>query len=436
MPAITVALAAGACLAGAMVVRAKGLIALGTMMLVGIGFVLLLVRAYGQQLPRADHDRILRWTLAAFAAHLLFGLAVSHSAGSVRFFGGDAVTYHVVAKQIMQHWTAGAVMPHLPGGKEGFYYLLAGLYWVFGPFSTAGLALNAAFAAGLLPVVSDSTRRLFGEAPVRYVAPLVVLVPGLFIWTSQLLKEAPILFFIAVAVNCAVRMTERPTFTGVVTFAGAVALLLSFRGHVGFFIAAGLFAGVIVGRRQLLTGVAAGAVVLAAMTIVVVVVGVGESGFDIVTGADLQQANVTRQGLAYRTGSGFGEDVDISTSRRAVSYLPVGLVNFLLGPFPWQQGGARQLVAIPDVLVWWWLIPSLWAGYRESRRLLGRRSLLLVLPAAFASGVLALVISNYGTVVREREQLVVILVPLIALGLAGRAAARAADDAAPARAAG
>lgn len=421
----TLGVGVGAAVAGAMVVRGRDPIALITMSLLGLGFLIVLSRAASRDASPEDQRRLLGWTLAAFAAHLIFSFAVSSTSASVKFFGGDAVTYHQTATQILNHWIAGGVMPHLPSGKEGFYYLLAGLYWVFGPHQSAGLAVNAAFAAGLIPVVTDSTRRLFGERAVRYVAPLLLLLPGLFVWTSQLLKEAPILFFIAVAMNCAVRMTERFSAWPIVLFAASTAVLLTFRGHVGVFIAAGLFAGVILGRRQLLSGVGTGAVVLGVVALVVVGGGVGESGFEVVTTASFEQANNTRIGLAYNTGSGYGgENVDISSSGGAARYLPLGLVNFMLGPFPWQGGGARQLFAIPDVLVWYWLLPSLWVGYQQARRLIGRRLLLALFPAMTSLVVLALVISNYGTVVREREQIVVLLVPFIALGLASRAESR------------
>jgi 4-amino-4-deoxy-L-arabinose transferase-like glycosyltransferase len=424
----------GACLAGAMIVRARSVIALVTMSVAGIGFLIVLVRACDSDDGRHDDDkhRLLTWTLAAFAAHLFFSLAVSSTSASLRFFGGDATTYHQTASQLVTHWNGLGAMPKLPSGKEGFYYLLGGLYWLFGAHQTAGLAMNAAFSAALIPVVTDSTRRLYGAASARYVAPLLLLLPGLFVWTSQLLKEAPILFFIALAVNCVVRLTDRLTIGRMVLFAVAVALLLSFRGHVGFFVAAGLFGGVILGRRQLVSGAAAGVVVLLMLGVVVLAGGVGESGYQTVTTASFTQANNTRQGLAAGAGSSFGEGVDISTSSHALSYLPVGLVNFFLGPFPWEVAGARQVVALPDTLVWWWLLPSLWAGYGASRRLMGRRTLLLILPALITSVILALVISNFGTVVREREQIVVVLAPLIALGLATKAADREARSAAAA----
>lgn len=417
-------MAVGACLTGAMVVRSAGLIALGTMSLIGLGIVLLLVRVYGAEATPEEQANTLRWALVAFAAHLFASLVISYWTPSVRFFGGDALTYHSAAEQIVRHWTSGAALPRLPSGREGFYYLLAGLYWVFGPYTAAGLALNAALAAGLIPVVGDTTRRLFGDGPVRFVAPLLLLLPGLFVWTSQLLKEAPILFLIAVGINCAVRLTDRLATGWILLLAADVAVLLTFRGHVAVFIAAGLFAGLLLSRAQLVSGVATGAVVLATVALFVLGGGVGESGFEVVTRSDLEQANIVRQGLAYNTGSGFGSDVDISTSRRAVAYLPVGLVNFLLGPFPWQLGGTRQLVALPDVLATWWLIPRLVLGLRLARARIGRRLRVVLLPAAFLSGVLALVISNYGTVIREREQVVVILIPVIALGLAARGADR------------
>jgi hypothetical protein len=44
----------------------------------------------------------------------------------------------------------------------------------------------------------------------------------------------------------------------------------------------------------------------------------------------------------------------------------------------------------------------------------------MVMPAAGASVVLALLVANYGTVVRSRLQVFLLLIPLIALGLEQR----------------
>jgi len=419
--------AAGALFAGALTVRMGQLAALMTMSVLGVGGLLLLVQACDD--PSGDggrHNRLVRWTLAAFAAHLAFGLVVTQSHALTNYLGPDALTYHQFAEAIARHWTDGTSMPRLVGGKEGFYYLLAALYWVFGSHMVAGVALNAALAAALVPLATDTTRRLFGPVPARYAAPLMLLIPGLFMWSSQLLKEAAVLFCIAVVCNCAVRLNDRFAMGPVLVLVTGIAMLLTLRGPVGLVLGIGVVAGLALGRKDVASGIAGGIVVVGLMAGFVFVGGVGQSGYQGAVTSNLEDASLTRQNLALAAESGFGADIDTSTSGRALVYLPVGLFNFTLGPFPWQGGALRQLAAMPDVIVWWWLLPALWGGYREARRRLGRGVLTIVLPALATWLLLALVISNFGIVIREREQLLVLVAPLLALGLARRAERRAA----------
>ena len=126
--------------------------------------------------------RVLRWTLVAFGAHLLFGLAVSSGAWSVQFFGGDAITYHGGATQILSHWTSAGVMPNLPSGREGFYYLLAGLYWILGPHADSGFGAECSVGGGADPsrwrLDSSFVRawaRAVRRAPARLVARIVLV---------------------------------------------------------------------------------------------------------------------------------------------------------------------------------------------------------------------------------------------------------------------
>ncbi len=419
-------MAMGAVSAGACIVRLGEAAALLTMSVLGIGLLLLLDHLCADPSgDRGAQSHLVRWTMGAFLAHLGLGLLVTHSSALTNYLGPDAATYHHIAQGILRHWIRGTPMPTLLGGKEGFYYLLAGLYWVFGPFTAAGMALNAACGAALIPLVTDTTRRLYGSRAAGYVAPLMLLLPGLFLWTSQLLKEAPVLFLIALAANAAMRIGDRITVAPVVFLVVTIALLLEFRGPLGLVLGAGLLGGVILGRRQLVSGLASGIVVLGLFVAFVVVGGVGQSGYQETLTTNLQKASETRQNLAQAANSGFGANVDTSTSGRAVAYLPIGLFNVTLGPFPWQGGALRQVAATPDVLVWWWLLPILWKGYREARRRTGRRVLRVVLPAVTTWLLLALVISNFGIVIREREQVVVLVAPLLALGLAQRAQDRA-----------
>ena len=73
------------------------------------------------------------------------------------------------------------------------------------------------------------------------------------------------------------------------------------------------------------------------------------------------------------------------------------------------------------------MAPFTWRGWRLAGRQIGRPRLILLLPAALLAVSLSLLIGNYGTVVRERLQVLVFLVPLTGLGLADYQAARAND---------
>ena len=418
---------------GLAVARAGAVVALIAPAVVGGLFLMWLVRSVSAGYGDAELQRMVRWTATAFALHLVLSLVITNTLVLLRYLGPDALTYHTIAQDILRHWNQGFPFPYVPSGKEGFYYVLAGLYWVFGVHTAAGLAFNATVGAALVPLTTDTTRRLFGPAAARYAAPLTVLLPGMLLWTSQLLKESAVLFLLAVAANCAVRVVGRISIAPILTLAATMALLFSFRGWVGVMAAGGLIIGIAFGRPQLLSGLGTGVTALVLIGLLVVVTGLGYSGYKTAVGSDLQQASVVRRDLAVSANSGYGADADISTPAHALTYLPKALLTFLLGPYPWQIRGGRQLPVVPDVFCWWALLPSLLRGVRAAARRLGRQILVLLLPAFTTSVLLALAIGNFGTLLRERTQVVVLLLPFLCLGLSlrpGQAAEPEDDEAA------
>jgi 4-amino-4-deoxy-L-arabinose transferase-like glycosyltransferase len=385
-----------------------------------------LVRAATDPADPAGRRSVMRWTMASPVAHLVCGMLLTVPDTIRSYVGPDSYTYHDQAKLLLAHWTTGTPVPALPGGKEGYYHMLAGIYWLFGAHPAAGLAVNAVLASAVVPLVFDSTRRLFGREAARYAPPLVVLMPSMFAWTSQLLKEAPVVFLVAVMANCAVRTTERFSLGPVVVATAALSLLLTFRGPVAFALGVGALAGIALGNRRLSSGLTVGLVATALAAMLVLTLGLGRSGYDASVQSDLQQAGTVRTDLALSGSSGFDANVDISSPRAALSYLPVGVLQFSVGPFPWQIRGVRQLPALPDVLVWWCLLPSLGRGALAAGRRWGRRWLVLALPAVTATLLLGLTVGNFGTLVRERVQVLVLLLPVMALGLSERPGRRPA----------
>jgi len=282
-------------------------------------------------------------------------------------------------------------------------------------------------AAALVPLLTDMTRRLFGDRRAWFVAPLAVLMPGLFVWTSQLLKESTMLFLLVVATYCAVRLIERITVGPLVVLGIALSLAFTVRSAVALVFVVGLLSGIAFGKGELVGGLATVLGALAALAVLILVLGIGYSGYEYASSSSLERTNGVRQSSS-RTASGFASTADISTPKRALTYLPLGMAAVGLGPFPWQIGTARQLPAAIDVAVWWALLPSLWRGGRAGWRIAKRRVLVLILPAVATLAVVGLAVANYGTIVRERTQVVVVLLPLIALGLSERASGRSPES--------
>ncbi len=426
------AVVAVAGLLGVMVVHVEGAIALLAPSTLGVLGLIVLVRTLIRWPDAEATRRILWWTVVAFAAHLVFGLFSTLVDQDIRFYlAADSFSYDAAANDIVQHWRAGLPFPTVSHGKEGFYYLLAALYWIFGSHMAAGLAVNAIFAAGLVPVLSDVTHRLFGPAAARYVAPLVVALPGLFLWTSQLMREAGMLFLLAVALNAAIRLVDRLSLSAFSVLIASLVLAFTFRAWVALVVAGALLAGFALGHRHVISGLGTGFGALVFAAVVMLASGLGYSGYQAAVSVDLNQANVVRKDLATAAQTGYGTEVDISTTRSALSYLPRGVLSFTLGPFPWNIRSARQLPFVPDMLAWWLLLPSLWRGYVASERIIGRRRLILILPAVAVILFMSLALGNFGIVVRERLQVVVLIVPFIALGLAERRSRREEQDPEP-----
>lgn len=382
----------------------------------GLFAVLVVARLTMRGADEQLYRRIITWSVISFAVHVLIGVAILSSSGAVNFFGPDAVQYHLGAADIVGNWAGHNPFPLLPSGKEGFFYLLAGLYYVVGAHPIAGVIVNAALSAATIPIMTDLTRRLAGVRAAYIVPILLVILPSSLVWPSQLLREAGVVFLLALAAYSAVRLTARTEPSQVFLLAASLALLLTFRSNVAVVLAVGLIIGVIVGRRRVAAGFGSSLGAASILGVLVFSLGIGYSGYRFASSADFKTASDTRTELSATANSGVGGETDISTPSKAAAYLPVTLVQFAAGPFPWQAASARQLPGVAEAASLWILFPSLLRGFRLARRQSSRRVFVLVLPALMLAAMLSLVIGNFGAIIRERLQVVILLIPFIALG--------------------
>ena len=96
---------------------------------------------------------------------------------------------------------------------------------------------------------------------------------------------------------------------------------------------------------------------------------------------DLQLLSLSRMDLA-RAGSGFDATADVSTIGGILTVLPMGVAQLLFAPYPWTIANLRQALALPDVLMWYALVPFLVKGILSAHRRLRETMPILVFTTA------------------------------------------------------
>jgi hypothetical protein len=182
--------------------------------------------------------------------------------------------------------------------------------------------------------------------------------------------------------------------------AGALVFL---RFYIFYAVAAATVAGMLMRhRRGIALGFATQLTLVAGVIALLLYTPVGQEIFANSRFLDLQVLNVSRVDLA-RAGSGFGDDADVSTISGILTILPLGVTQLLFAPFPWSIVNLRQALALPDVLMWYALVPALIRGIgyacgrlRETMPILVFTTALTVAYGAF--------LGNAGTAYRQRTQ--------------------------------
>jgi hypothetical protein len=153
-----------------------------------------------------------------------------------------------------------------------------------------------------------------------------------------------------------------------------------------------------------------------------------ERGAGAVPHMSLESLSQVRQDMAQGAGSAFQQDVDISTPGRALLFLPVGIAYFLFSPFPWQMTSLLKLISLPEMLLMYYLTPSIVRGIAHTVRHRFRESLQILLLMTLLTVSYALGEGNVGTLYRHRAQAILYYLMFAAVGLELKRAPNPADE--------
>ncbi|HEX7955449.1 MAG TPA: glycosyltransferase family 39 protein [Pyrinomonadaceae bacterium] len=380
----------------------------------------------GVLLGRSDEPQR-GFLLRVFVAAMLLRMAVGTIINVFKlqdFFGGDALTYDLFGNALLESWRYGLPLPPemkdwaLAGGW-GMLHLVAVVYALVGRNMLAVQFINAVLGAATAPIIFLCARQIFQNLRVAKLAALfVAFYPSLVLWSSQGLKDGPIVFLLALSMLATLRLGERISVKYVVTLALAMFSVLTMRFYIFYMLTAAVGGAFLIGMRPLTSQslIRQGAIVL--------FLGVGltymgvlrTAGAQLDVFGDLDAVQRSRADLVRSANTGFGEDVDVSTASGAIGAVPLGMAYLLFAPFPWQLASLRQSITLPEMTLWWAAFPLLVVGiwFTLSYRL--RQALPILLFTAMLTLAYSIFQGNVGTAYRQRSQILVFYFIFVAVG--------------------
>ncbi|HYG10062.1 MAG TPA: glycosyltransferase family 39 protein, partial [Pyrinomonadaceae bacterium] len=306
---------------------------------------------------QSDLDR--EFLLQVFVSAVLVRLVLATAIYYLRlqnFFGGDALTYDQQGHLLTLVWQDQLTFQEFSRGNQndflGMPYLVASIYTLVGRNTLAVQLFNAVLGAATAPVVYVCAQRIFQNVRVARVAALLVaFYPSLILWSSQALKDAPIMLLLTLTALTTLKLGERFNLKYLAVLLFCLFGLLSLRFYIFYIMIVAVGAGFIIGMRRLTAqSFARQLLIVACVGLALTYLGVLRTASVQLEGyGNLERVQRSRQDLAASAQSGFAQDVDVSTTSGALSVIPLGMMYLLFAPFPWQMANLRQSITLPEM---------------------------------------------------------------------------------------
>lgn len=372
-----------------------------------------------------DSGFLLRIFVSALLVRMILGTAIFAFRGQ-DFFGGDAFTYDFLGFAQTHSWAGdryywqvvNAHIGHSGGTGWGMIYMVAAIYAAIGRNALAVQYVNAVVGAATAPIIYLCALEVFNNIRVaRISAFAVAFFPSLVLWSSQGLKDGPIVFFLALSIMATLKLTRKFDAKNVTILVISLFAVLSLRFYVFYMLVAAVGGAFVIGAGKFtaLSFVRQLAVIII-LGLALTYVGITRYANQLQHYTNLERIQRSRQDSATRGQSGFAPQSDVSTSEGALSTIPIGLLYLFFAPFPWQIASLRQSITLPEMLLWWASVPLLILGLWFSIKYRLRQISPILIFSVMLSLAYSVFQGNVGNAYRQRSQLLVFYFIFIAVG--------------------
>lgn len=370
---------------------------------------------------RKDDRRFLvQLWLGALALRLLVAFVV-YNFGLRDRIAPDWATYDIFGNELYRYWQGDNTGTWVNSPEAqfrsgwGMYYYVASVYWVIGRNAFAIQLINCVMGASACVLIYLTAQMAYSVKRVsRTAGVLCAVAPSMVIWTSQGIKEPLIVFLLAAVLYLTLRLSNRVNVLDVLLLIFALFGVYALRHYVFFVAFLASAAALLFAAKQFSpVRILQGSLVVLLLGSVFAYYGAGDVADK---SFDLEKIQRGRTWSAKASGSGYGGDVDITDTRAALEYLPLGTLIFLFAPLPWMIRNINHVILLPEMVVWWlatpWLIKGFWFAIRKRLR----ASLALTLFTIGLTLAYALFLTNFGTAHRMRVQILGFFIIFISVG--------------------
>ena len=336
------------------------------------------------------------------------------------YIGPDAQTYDYNGLNIIRCWTGVGLCENIVDDNFGMFYLVAVVYSLFGRNPLAVQFISAFCGALTAVLIYFCTYTIFANRRAsKYSAIFVAFLPTMIIWSSQMLKDGLIIFALVVILTSIIRLQKQFSYFDIAILLFGLAGIMTLRFYLFYIVSLAAIGGFFLGQQLSLQSLIKRLVALVIIGIGLMFVGVYQIAERQSEVMSLERVQKVRTAFSDKrfAGSAIESDVDVSTPMGALMAMPMGIVTILMAPFPWQMLKMTQLLTLPDMIIWWLMLPLMYIGLKYTLKKRLRESISVL----FFSLILLLAYSvyqgNLGTMYRQRAQIQVFLLVFAAVGL-------------------
>jgi len=362
--------------------------------------------------------------LLSFILKITVSLLVYNFIFSYRGTGlmGDGWSYSENGYSIVQIWLSGiknigvieaCIRRISPSGTVGSYdFWNAAVYFFTSKSPVSLIFINCLVSSLTVIFIYYITKQLYNEKAAKIAAVLTAFWPSLFIWSIQNLKEPLSIFLLVVLIWAILQLKLKFKFY-LLFLIILVSIALRELRLVSFFVFFGaifpIYLILLLWRKNRILSIFLFLLTGAVMAVII--------DNYLKDRTILEYINYARTVRASRGNTSFLPNLDITNPVNFIFFVPVALAVAWLSPFPWQMGSTSQITVIPEMLLYYALLPVMFLGWSFVMKYKIREGGLIIVYIAIMMLVLAFVEGNIGTLFRHRAMVLPFMFILIGVGI-------------------